>query len=218
MNLASMGEALGALDPRFNLSNGLSGLNELIPPEQRVVGRALSDVMLPAGLLSPVLAESRLLGGLTKLDSLISGPSDLARALQGVDPYFGVDPFRDITLKKGTLIAAAIHSPDVQDLSGFFTTMSGLRRTLSGDVVDANRFNQGLQVFSARPEFRPNVGVFEVLEDSPAAFGLAKNNPQLNPGNYPVLPQVYLPDWSNRVRLIDSYATINTKAPVYGKK
>jgi hypothetical protein len=160
------------------------------------------------------LGASKLFNGLRNTRN-ISTPSGLAREYQGSDPYFGTDNYRDITLKKGSFITSGVHSPDLDDLTGFFTTQSGLNRSLSDGFVDANKFNQGLQIYSARPEYRPGVTIFEVLEDTPAAFGLTKANPRFNPGGYKSLPQIYVPDYESVLKPVISIPAINKKAPVY---
>jgi len=64
-------------------------------------------------------------------------PSQFARSLQGSGNYPGVDVFRDITLKKGTIIYGGYPGQ-----SAFYTTSSAISRV--GD--SASELFQGLQV------------------------------------------------------------------------
>lgn len=129
-----------------------------------------------AGDVAPVGAGS----GPAKLT-----PSQEAQSWQGKGAYPGVDTYRDITLKKGTVIFAGDPGQ-----SNYYTTASAVSR--SGG--SAQGLSEGLQV-KPHPTFgyRPNVRAYEVTEDTPAAFGIARANPQYGQGG---LPQVYIPDYS----------------------
>lgn len=129
--------------------------------------------------------------GVTRAAASAVFPSGLARGLQGSGNYPGVDAFRDIVLKKGTVIYGG-HPGQ----SAFYTTASGLRR--AGDSASA--LFTGLQV-ARHPVrgYRPQVAAYEVLEDVPAAFGRAIANPQHGPGG---LPQVVVPDYQSVLRPI----------------
>jgi hypothetical protein len=64
-------------------------------------------------------------------------------------------------------------------VSGFFTT----QRTITTAGGDAKRLFQGLQVApSDIGLYRPGVTAFEVIDDSPAAFGIVRANPQYGEG------------------------------------
>lgn len=89
--------------------------------------------------------------------------SSVATRMQGSGNYPGIDVFRDITLKKGTVIYGGYPGQ-----SAFYTTSSAIRR--AGD--SASSLFQGLQV-ARHPVrgYRSNVAAYEVIEDVPAAFG-----------------------------------------------
>ncbi|HRH40529.1 MAG TPA: pre-toxin TG domain-containing protein [Pyrinomonadaceae bacterium] len=101
--------------------------------------------------------------------------SSFARSLQGKGLYLGVDRFRDIVLKKGTIIYAG--APGV---GNFFTT----KRSIFKSNGIASVLFEGLQVSKRNGLYRPNVIAFEVIEDTPAAFGLAKANSKFGKGGY----------------------------------
>jgi RHS repeat-associated protein len=128
-----------------------------------------------------------------------------ARAVQTGSGY-APDPWRNITARKGQLLFAGEPNP-----SGFFTTERAVLR--SGG--DASRLFQGLQVrpFEVEPgvwKYRPGVTAFELLEDTPAAFGIVKANTSLGAGRY---PQIYLlPGWESKVRPLVTYRLTNTLA------
>ncbi len=118
-------------------------------------------------------------------------PSDFARSLQGSGAYPGVDRWRDITLKKGTIIYGGDPGQ-----SAFYTTGSAIGRT--GD--SATDIFQGLQV-AAHPVhgYRPAMTAYEVTADVPAAFGRSLANPQHGAGR---LPQIVLPNYKDFLRPI----------------
>ncbi|MEK6280646.1 MAG: PKD domain-containing protein [Acidobacteriota bacterium] len=131
--------------------------------------------------------------------------AEMAAAVQTSSGY-ARDPWRNIIARKGQLLFAG--EPNA---SGFFTTERAVLR--SGG--DASKLFQGLQVrpFEVEPgvwKYRPGVTVFEVIEDTPAAFGIVKANPNLGGGRY---PQVYLlPGWEQKVRPLVTYRLTNTLA------
>ncbi len=114
----------------------------------------------------------------------VSSPSALAQAFQGKGAYPGVDRFRDITLKKGTIVYAG--EPGA---SGFFTTSSAFSRTGN----DATAIFEGLQVASYQGAYRPGITAFVVTRDTAAAFAIARANPQFGAGG---LPQIYIPNFN----------------------
>jgi hypothetical protein len=109
--------------------------------------------------------------------SVEKSPSAFARSLQGSGNYPGVDRYKDILLKKGTIIFGGAPGQ-----SNFYTTASAVRR--SGGNADT--LFQGLQV-GPHPVhgYRPGVTAYRVLEDAPVAFGRALANPQHGAGRYP---------------------------------
>jgi RHS repeat-associated protein len=121
-------------------------------------------------------------------------PSAFARSLQGTSKYPYVDRFKDITLKKGTVVFSG--SPGQ---SAFYTTTSALRR--SGG--SAERLFKGLQVRRHHTGYRSRVAAYEVVEDTPAAFGLALRNTDHGDG---WLPQIVVPSFETSLRFIDDFA------------
>jgi hypothetical protein len=127
-------------------------------------------------------------------------PAEAAASFQGVGQYPGVDRFRNIGLRPGTLLYAG--TPGV---SGFFTTAKSVAR--SGQ--DATVLFQGLQTApqASTGAYRPAVTAFEVVEDAPGAFGIVRANPQWGVGGY---PQVYVPDWQSKLRPVFEIPLTNT--------
>lgn len=119
-------------------------------------------------------------------------PSELARAWQGNDVYTGIDKWRDIALKKGQKVVGGLPGQ-----SEYYTTFNGFNR--SKEITD-DLWN-GLQV-KPHPKFgyRKQVGIYEVVDDTPAAFGTTKANPQFGNGG---LPQVFVPEYKN-LKLIET--------------
>jgi hypothetical protein len=118
-----------------------------------------------------------------------SSGSQIARSYQGSAKYPGVDRFRDIMLKKGTIIFGG-HPGQ----TAFYTTASAMRR--SG--ASASLLYDGLQLAkSTRYPMRSNMAMYEVLEDTPAAFGLAIRNADYGAG---WLPQVVVPSFEASLR------------------
>jgi len=68
---------------------------------------------------------------------------------------------------------------------------------------------QGLQTApqASTGAFRPAATAFEVVEDTPAAFGIVRANPQWGAGGY---PQVYVPDWQSKLRPVFEIPLKNT--------
>jgi RHS repeat-associated protein len=127
-------------------------------------------------------------------------PSQLARATQGTPRYPGVDRFRDITLRQGTIVRAG-----EPGLTGFFTTTSAARRA----GHDATRIFEGLQVAPRQGVYRPGLGAYRVVEDTPAAFGITRANPQYGAGG---LPQLFIPRFESVLEPIESWLLTNRVA------
>jgi hypothetical protein len=123
-----------------------------------------------------------------------TGTSSLARSYQGRGQYPGIDRFRDITLKKGTLLYAGYPGQ-----SAFYTTASAMRRAgNSASVLFA-----GLQVAPhATKGMRVRAAAYEVMDDTPAAFALAMANPRHGSG---WLPQVVVPSYLTTLRFLDDF-------------
>jgi hypothetical protein len=118
--------------------------------------------------------------------------SEIAASFQSSVRYPGVDRFRDIIVRRGTFLICG--DPGC---SGFFTT----ERTIVRAGGDSTRLFEGLQVAPHQGEYRRSVIVYEVLEDSPAAFGIVRANPQYGEGGF---AQVYLPNWQSKVRPVNT--------------
>ncbi|MFS0653840.1 pre-toxin TG domain-containing protein, partial [Bacillus sp. 179-C3.3 HS] len=110
-------------------------------------------------------------------------PSEIARSWQGQGAYPGIDKYRDISLKRGTVIYRGEPFG-----SEYFTTGRAIQR--SGN--DARALFEGLQV-QKHPQFgyRPGMTAYVVDDKIEAAFGITKANPQYGTGN---LPQMFVPD------------------------
>jgi RHS repeat-associated protein len=119
-------------------------------------------------------------------------PSAYARSLQGTDRFPGIDTFKDITLKKGTVIYGGIPGQ-----SAFYTTVSAMRRSGHSASTLAN----GLQT-GAHPTrgLRTRFAAYEVMDDTAAAFGLALANTKRGAGWY---PQIVVPSFQTSLRLLD---------------
>ena len=130
-------------------------------------------------------------------ETVTRGTSMVARSFQGSSKYPMVDRFKDITLKKGTIIYSGFPGQ-----SAFYTTASALRR--SGG--SASVLWKGLQV--AKHEEHPqrmSMAAYEVIEDTPAAFGLALANLKNGAGGY---PQIVVPSFRTSLRYLSDFALV----------
>jgi hypothetical protein len=127
--------------------------------------------------------------------SLFSGASSaVARSFQGRGRYPGIDRFRDITLKKGTILYAGYPGQ-----SAFYTTASAMRRASHS----SSSLFRGLQVAAHDTKgLRSRAAAFEVMEDTPAAFGLALANMRHGDG---WLPQVVVPSYETSLRFLNDF-------------
>ena len=125
---------------------------------------------------------------------VLKSPSAFARSRQGNTDYPGIDRFKDITLKKGTIIYGGFPGQ-----GHFYTTRSAIRRIGESSVA----FNRGLQIAPHRTRpFRTRYAAYEVLEDTPAAFALAVANPTHGHG---WLPQVVVPSYRNSLQYLGDF-------------
>ena len=116
-------------------------------------------------------------------------PSAIARSFQGRKEFPGVDRFKDITLKKGTLLYGGLPGQ-----SAFYTTQGAFRR--AGGSAQA--LTNGLQMRKHGTHgIRTRFAAYEVLQDTPAAFGLAIANPIHGTG---WMPQVVVPSFQSTLR------------------
>ena len=167
----------------------------------------------------------------------VGEPSTEVRALtaaersanyQGVAPYKGVDRLRNIQLNEGKRVAHVTFREDGRPISEYFTTESAIRRaTLPDGSIDANRLNQGLQIYAGkdpisglqRSDFKSVVQFFEttdVILAGQVAFGRATANPVLNPGGYPALPQLFInEEFHQFLRPLEFQRMTNTSTPFY---
>jgi hypothetical protein len=122
------------------------------------------------------------------------GPSAIARSFQGSVKYPQVDRYKDIVLKKGTLIYGGFPGQ-----GAFYTTARAMRRSRAS----ASRLWDGLQV-ATHASFPPRsrMAVFEVMDDTPAAFGLALANVKNGIGGY---PQVVVPSFATSLRYLTDF-------------
>jgi RHS repeat-associated protein len=141
-----------------------------------------------------------LLGGMAGIvrkggSEILKSPSDFARSLQGNRDYPGIDRFKDITLKKGTIIYGGFPGQGF-----FYTTRSAIRRV--GDSIV--NFNRGLQIAPHRTKPpRSRYAAYEVLSDTPAAFALATANSTHGHG---WLPQVVVPSYRSSLQYLGDFA------------
>lgn len=151
------------------------------------------DDLIEYGELKTSGARRPLFSFLAEFVATNRTPSQFARGLQGSGSYPGVDTFKDITLKKGTVIYGGAPGQ-----SNFYTTASALER--SGG--SSSSLFQGLQV-SPHPSFgyRPGVTAYEVMDDLPAAFGRTLANPQHGAGG---LPQIVIENYDSVLKPIYS--------------
>jgi hypothetical protein len=124
-----------------------------------------------------------------------------AQGWQGSGRYYGVDRYRDITLREGTIIFGGVPGQ-----SAYYTTPRGFERY--GD--DATALFQGLQVGPYRGTYRPGMTAYRVTRDVPAAFGITRANPQFGAGG---APQVYLPGYEDVLEPLYSVPLTNTRVP-----
>jgi RHS repeat-associated protein len=122
------------------------------------------------------------------------GPSEIARSFQGTTKYPHIDRFKNITLKKGSLIYAGYPGQGM-----FYTTASAMRRT----GASASALWRGLQVAAHHRHLpRTRMAAFEVIEDTPAAFGLALANIDNGIGG---LPQIVVPSYMTSLRFVNDF-------------
>ncbi|WP_323860155.1 RHS repeat-associated core domain-containing protein [Xenorhabdus szentirmaii] len=124
-------------------------------------------------------------------------PSEFARSWQGQGEYPGVDRFKDITVKKGTILMAGAPGQ-----GNFYTTVRAIERSgFSQEGVF-----KGLQVMP-HPQFgyRPGMTAYRLLEDTPAAFGIVRANPQHGAGG---LPQIVIKDYEGILEPLHSVKLI----------
>jgi RHS repeat-associated protein len=147
-----------------------------------------------------VLQSLSKIGTATGATALTSS-SGIARSIQSTSGY-RADPWRDISLHPGKLLYAG--EPNV---SGFFTT----ELTITRAGGDATKLFEGLQARPYYGQYRNGVTAFELMEECPAAFGIVRENPQYGPGGF---PQVYVPNWEQKLRPVVSYPLDNRTARI----
>ena len=127
-------------------------------------------------------------------EAVAHGASSVARSFQGNARYPGVDRFRNIALKKGTILYAGYPGQ-----SAFYTTASAMRRAghssslLFGGLQIAAHESKGPRIRAA---------AYEVIEDTPAAFALAIANQGHGTG---WLPQVVVPSYMTSLRYLNDF-------------
>ncbi|WP_048517389.1 hypothetical protein [Bacillus mycoides] len=120
-------------------------------------------------------------------------PSQRARLWQGGSPYFGLDDYEDMVLKKGEIVYTGYPYP---------TGYSFTKETLESVGGDSKKLFQGVQVNprisrDGTGEYKFQVIGFEMLDDLPSARGMTHANPQLGAGG---LEQIFTPDFPQLVR------------------
>jgi hypothetical protein len=125
---------------------------------------------------------------------IAQSPSAFARSMQGNDRFPGIDRFKDISLKKGTVIYAGYPGQ-----GHFYTTHSAIRRAGNS----AFSLNRGLQIAPHRSHpLRARYAAYEVVDDTAAAFALTIANPQYGPG---WLPQIVVPSFQANLRYLGDF-------------
>ncbi|MBA2705871.1 MAG: RHS repeat-associated core domain-containing protein, partial [Blastocatellia bacterium] len=152
---------------------------------------AFAEGMIEGGLVTLGVARS-ISNVFVATGATTRTASEIAASFQASVKYPGVDRFRNIVIRRGTFLICG--DPEC---SGFFTT----ERTIIRAGGDSTRLFEGLQVAPYQGEYRRSVIVYEVLEDSPAAFGIVRANPQYGEGGF---AQVYLPNWQSKVRPVNT--------------
>ncbi|MCC8442379.1 hypothetical protein LN449_07625 [Xanthomonas cannabis] len=168
-------------------------------------------------------------GSRTSVNSTSLTAAERSAKFQGSPPYDYVDNLKNIQLGQGKKIAHITFREDGTPISEYFTTESAIRRaTLPDGSIDANRLNQGLQIYASkdpvtnlqRPNFKAFVQFYETTNDIPfgeVAFGRTLANPSLNPGRYPALPQIFINREQHQfLRPIEIKQMTNTSTPEYG--
>jgi RHS repeat-associated protein len=152
------------------------------------LGAAVGDVGMALGGVAGIVRK----GG-TEL--LVRGPSALARSMQGTARYPNVDRFRNIVLKKGTLVYGGFPGQ-----GAFYTTARSLRRA----GASAAKLWDGLQV-AAHDTLPPRarMAAYEIVEDTQAAFGLALANTANGAGGY---AQIVVPSFRTSLRYLTDFA------------
>ncbi|MBD2768831.1 hypothetical protein IC235_13125 [Hymenobacter sp. BT664] len=114
-------------------------------------------------------------------------PAAQAAGFQGKGNYPGVDKWRNVTLKPGTVVHAGEPGG-----GNFATTGRGLQKAAGS----ASKFSQGLQV-GPHPVhgYRPGTAAYEIKSPTPAAMGTTLANPQHGSGG---LPQLYIPNLQDK--------------------
>jgi hypothetical protein len=107
-----------------------------------------------------------------------------AQQQQGGTEYPGVDRFRVVILKKGTIIYGGAPGE-----GGFYTTIGTLKKFGN----DAKEIFGALQVMPRGNKMRPGLTEYIVKEDTPVAFGLIRKNPQWGPGG---AAQIYMKEFA----------------------
>ena len=126
--------------------------------------------------------------------------SSLAKKWQGSGDYPGVDEYTDKVLKKGEIIYGGVPGQ-----SEYYTTSMAISKAEGS----SSSLFQGLQVKPSAPQYnhkitgpyRPGVTAYEVIRDSPAAYGVSKANPQFGKGGF---EQLFIPNFETVLKPIYS--------------
>ena len=112
---------------------------------------------------------------------------------QGSYPYFGIDTYEDIILKKGRVLNAGYPRP---------TGYSFTKEVLDSVNGDSKKLFQGVQVNprefdDGTGDYKIQIIGFKLLDDIPSARGITDANPQSGSGG---LEQIFTPDFENIIR------------------
>ncbi|MDF2564835.1 MAG: hypothetical protein K0Q53_1230 [Massilibacillus sp.] len=142
---------------------------------------AIAAVPFAGDYFAAVVKGSKIIKGVEEVNK--AKPSEIARSWQGTEKYPGVDRYRDIKLKEGTVIYRG--EPNGTE---YFTTKSAVER--SGG--DATKLFEGLQVEKHEMfGYRSSVQGYLVKDESSAAFSITKANLDYGKGG---LPQIFVQD------------------------
>jgi RHS repeat-associated protein len=151
----------------------------------------------PIGLLGGLQTHAYVRSPLAAIDpsglSSCKTPAEEAAGWQGKGDYPGVDKWRNIVLKKGTILHGGVPGQ-----TAFYTN----ERSLSRFGGTRNEMGNALQV-KPHKEFgyRPQMQTYVVKEDTPAAIALTRANSKLGDGG---ATQFYVPNFANSVQPIGS--------------
>ncbi|MEE0675880.1 MAG: hypothetical protein UCN61_08480 [Ruminococcus sp.] len=170
------GAAIGAASS--GVSNmGVSTINYLI--ENKTL-EGSGNVIISSGISGIISGgiTGGIMGALT-----FQSPSSTAQSWQGSDDYPGIDNYKDITVRKGTVLYRG--EPNGSE---YFTTLDAVE----GSGRNAQTLFEGLQV---KPHdvygYRGEVSGYMFTKNVTGGYGITSANPQYGSGG---LPQIFIPN------------------------